>query len=155
MSELEDFEKWRKTVGNGASIRKAYKAGQANAPEKVCEWTKCGVVFEMSCNKDCYKSDVNTHVLAPDYCWNCGGKVTIKSELTVEEQLEAMTKENERLRKRDYALVDQWGDEQLRADTAEKHIAELVDMVTFSARAFHLTKIMRYIKEHNLGENNE
>ena len=82
MKTVKAFDWWRETEGNGASVRKAWDAAQANIPTKTCEWYYDDDGDLVGCK--------SIHSMMRAHCSDCGGKVTIKQ--TTEQKLEVMTR---------------------------------------------------------------
>ena len=146
MKTVNTFDEWRETEGNGASVRKAWDAAQANMPIKTCEWklrdgvaawiTECAVSL-------CYQRS--------SYCPNCGGKVTIKQ--TTEQRLETMTEERDKY-KSDFQLCDiKLGNELHRRAEAQMHLvalARFADRMGIDFDSLDIDDAFEYIKDNRL-----
>ena len=88
MNAVKTFDQWAEgtTIEKTYVARISFKAGQRNAPEKMCEWTPNGDdSFKLACS--------GLYVLTyapPRHCPSCGGKITVKQ--TTKQKLAAANK---------------------------------------------------------------
>ena len=137
MKTVKAFDWWRETEGNGASVRKAWDAAQANMPETVCEWEWSNT--ESKWLTGCFYDIPAFWSNMGKYCPDCGGRVTIKQ--AAEQKLEAMTKECDRWMENDRLSS-------IRAETAEGHLDELVALLV--SEDYDWCDADRYIRKNGL-----
>jgi len=116
MKTVKAFDWWRETEGNGASVRKAWDAAQANMPTKTCEWYYDDDGDLVGCK--------SIHSMMRAHCSDCGGKVTIKQ--TTEQKLEAKTLECDALKGSVITIKSLNKENFEKRDEAENHLAVLV-----------------------------
>ena len=100
MKTVKAFDWWRETEGNGATVRKAWDAAQANMPVKTCEWT-LGDPSNSKANwwsTGCGNEWGSVPAELFTFCPSCKGEIAM--ERTTEQKLEAMTKNRDDLQRK-------------------------------------------------------
>ena len=83
MKTVEAFEEWMDRQTKTPYSIEIWNASRDNMPIKTCEWYYDDDSDLVGCK--------SIHSMMRAHCSDCGGKVTIKPELTAEQKLEAMT----------------------------------------------------------------
>ena len=127
MKTVKTFEEWMDRQTKTPYSIEIWNAGQANVPEKTCEWKWVKDLDSLSYEGDwmgaCGYDDDRLGVDDEgelNFCGGCGSKVTIKPELTADQKLEAMTIKCDDL----FTAV---AAEKVWRETAEKHIKNIIE----------------------------
>jgi len=127
MKTVKTFEEWMDRQTKTPYSIEIWNAGQANVPEKTCEWKWVKDLDSLSYEGDwmgaCGYDDDRLGVDDEgelNFCGGCGGKVTIKPELTAEQKLEKMTVELTALKKKELM----WGTATDELEEVTTYLAE-------------------------------
>ena len=145
MKTVKTFYEWIDGQTKTPYSIEIWNASRDNIPIKTCEWYYDDDGDLVGCK--------SIHSMMRAHCSDCGGKVTIKPELTADQKLEAMTLERDEYNS-DFQLCDvKLGNALMRRSEAQMHLVALARFVNRKGFAFDsldIDEAFKYIKDNRL-----